>query len=312
MNERDPYSRNRQQGGHDASAQPEQWQTEAPRRTGATRREPDQQAAYDDYVRERDHRSSAASSSPRGYDPTYRGDEADLYQNPDYPSGRAYPRTHETQPQSRATRHAPHAYDTTYGSAYPSFTSEDYGGRDLYAGRGGASGGMRPSGTYASGLNLSRWFDDDDADRHERDYDVWRSYGHRRGFLDRAKDEVASWFGDDDASRRREMDHSGRGPSDYVRSDARIREDANDNLTNDPGVDATNISVSVSNCEVILEGTVHDRWAKRRAEDAVDRISGVKHVQNNLRIADYNMLSADRSAREEASSSVSRSSAKER
>jgi len=35
---------------------------------------------------------------------------------------------------------------------------------------------------------------------------------------------------------------------------------------------------------VTLAGTVGSRSDKRRAEDCVDAISGVKHVQNNLRV----------------------------
>ncbi len=55
----------------------------------------------------------------------------------------------------------------------------------------------------------------------------------------RAGDEVASWFGDEDAARRREQDHRGKGPAGYTRSDERIREDANDTLTEDWRVDAS-------------------------------------------------------------------------
>lgn len=106
----------------------------------------------------------------------------------------------------------------------------------------------------------------------------------RRGFWDRASDEVASWFGDEDAARRRDEDHRGRGPKDYTRSDERIREDANDRLTEDWRVDASNITVTVDKGEVTLNGTVTNREAKRRAEDIVEDLSGVKHVQNNLRV----------------------------
>jgi osmotically-inducible protein OsmY len=108
--------------------------------------------------------------------------------------------------------------------------------------------------------------------------------GADRGFLAKAGDEIASWFGDDDAQRRREQDYRGHGPSDYTRTDERIREDVNDRLTDDPRVDARKISVKVDQGEVTLNGTVSSREAKRRAEDSIDRVSGVKHVQNNLRI----------------------------
>ena len=123
--------------------------------------------------------------------------------------------------------------------------------------------------------------------------DIWGYRGECSGW-DRATDEMSSWFGDEDAARRREMDarqgdhgaqhHRGRGPKGYTRSDERIREDVNDRLTDDPYVDASEIEVSVSSCEVTLSGTVDSREAKRRAEDCAESVSGVKHVQNNLRV----------------------------
>ena len=111
-------------------------------------------------------------------------------------------------------------------------------------------------------------------------------YGRQesRGFMERAGDEIASRFGEDDGARRGQQDYRGHGPSDYTRSDERIREDANDRLTDDPWIDARRVSVGVENGEVTLTGTVPSREAKRRAEDCIDRISGVRHVQNNLRI----------------------------
>lgn len=107
-----------------------------------------------------------------------------------------------------------------------------------------------------------------------------------RDFLDKAGDEIASWFGDDDAQRRREADHRGRGPRDYKRPDSRIEEDVNDRLTDDSLVDASDVVVSVSDREVTLDGHVDSRRAKRRAEDCCDSVSGVTHVQNNLRVRD--------------------------
>ena len=117
--------------------------------------------------------------------------------------------------------------------------------------------------------------------------------GDDRGFFERAGDEMATWFGSEDAGRRRERDasqgdagarhHRGRGPTGYRRSDARITEDINDRLTEDAYIDASEVQVRVENGEVTLDGTVDDRRAKRRAEDNAEAISGVTHVQNNLR-----------------------------
>ena len=77
---------------------------------------------------------------------------------------------------------------------------------------------------------------------------------------------------------------AGRGPQGYKRSDERITEDINEMLTQDPHLDATNISVEVQNGEVTLKGTVPDREAKRRAEDLAESSSGVKDVQNQIRV----------------------------
>ena len=77
---------------------------------------------------------------------------------------------------------------------------------------------------------------------------------------------------------------TGRGPSGYSRSDSRIAEDVNDRLTDDWPLDASGVEVGVSEGEVTLTGTVDSRRDKRRAEDLVDDVSGVKNLQNNLRI----------------------------
>lgn len=77
--------------------------------------------------------------------------------------------------------------------------------------------------------------------------------------------------------------HFGRGPKGYQRSDARIHEDVCDRLTY-ADVDAENIEVAVTNGEVTLSGTVHDRHDKRRAEDVVEDVSGVRDVHNNIRV----------------------------
>ncbi len=117
-----------------------------------------------------------------------------------------------------------------------------------------------------------------------------RDYNDERGFFERAGDEVRSWFGGDEAEGRRDGDmrsaggHRGRGPKGYQRSDARILEDVNDRLTEDPHLDASEIEVRVENREVTLAGTVNSRSEKRHAEDLAESVSGVAHVQNNLRI----------------------------
>jgi hypothetical protein len=79
-------------------------------------------------------------------------------------------------------------------------------------------------------------------------------------------------------------EHRGRGPKNYTRSDDRIRDDVNDRLSDDSWLDASEIEVQVAKGEVTLTGTVDSREDKRRAEDIAEAVSGVKHVQNNLRV----------------------------
>lgn len=77
---------------------------------------------------------------------------------------------------------------------------------------------------------------------------------------------------------------SGRGPKGYRRSDDRIKEDINERLTQDPDIDAWEIEVQVSGGEVILTGTVDDRNAKHIAEDIAESVSGVRDVQNQIKV----------------------------
>jgi osmotically-inducible protein OsmY len=130
-----------------------------------------------------------------------------------------------------------------------------------------------------------------------------------RGFWDRASDEVQSWFGDEEAQHRRahdqERDYRGRGPRGYVRSDERIREDVCDRLEQDRRIDASEIEVTVAGGEVRLDGYVDSRMARRRAEDCAEMISGVRHVQNNLRVHEYSAATAGQSAKGETGAASS-------
>jgi osmotically-inducible protein OsmY len=79
--------------------------------------------------------------------------------------------------------------------------------------------------------------------------------------------------------------HRGRGPSNYTRSDERIKDDINDRLTEHSYLDASNISVQVDNGEVTLTGTVDSRYEKRLAEDVAEDVSGVRNVENRIRVS---------------------------
>ncbi len=186
------------------------------------------------------------------------------------------------------------------GSDYGRGDYGRYSDRQEGYGEGRGFAGYRGMGTeygYGEDRHRDRGWGSTDSDWGRSDWRRGREsgrggYGEDRGFLERAGDEIASWFGDEDAERRRREDemraqHRGRGPRGYTRSDDRIREDVNDRLTDDPHIDASEIDVSVSNAEVTLSGTVDHRMTRRRAEDIVESISGVRHVQNNLRVRQH-------------------------
>lgn len=81
-----------------------------------------------------------------------------------------------------------------------------------------------------------------------------------------------------------ERHHYGKGPKGYQRADSRILEDVCDQLTNDYWIDASGIAVEVKKGEVLLKGTVSDKYQKRGTEDLAEGISGVTHVENRIRI----------------------------
>jgi len=154
---------------------------------------------------------------------------------------------------------------------------------------------MRGGGAYAGGV---------DAYEYERGYG---DDGRGDAFEDRARDagdffrrtgrKVANWFNDvredaRDGVSDYERAHRGRGPKGYKRSDARIDEEVHERLTDDPWLDASEIGVAVSGGEVTLTGTVDDREAKHRAERIVEDLSGVNHVQNNIRVRSSGVYAA--------------------
>lgn len=193
-----------------------------------------------------------------------------------------------------ASGRGPGQYGRDFSSSYPYYRSDSQ--HPGYEGRYGQDDwrGPPPGEGYGRfgygrdyGAPVYRGYE---RDLHWRGNSRGRIWEPERGFWERASDEVSSWFGDDEAQRRRELDaqgwnRRGRGPKGYIRSDERIREDVCDRLSDDPLVDASEVDVAVASCEVTLTGTVDTREERRRAEDCAERVSGVTHVQNNLRVA---------------------------
>ncbi|MCQ0970462.1 BON domain-containing protein [Paracoccus sp. TK19116] len=137
-----------------------------------------------------------------------------------------------------------------------------YGSADI--GQYGDGGDMRQAGSYGGTRG--------DYEGMYRGSHLWQDDGRQ---------------GNDRVGRNSQSgEHRGRGPKGYARSDERIREDVCDHLSDDGSLDASDIEVEVSDSEVTLSGHVESRRDKRRAEDCADAVSGVRHVQNNLRTKD--------------------------
>jgi len=148
-------------------------------------------------------------------------------------------------------------------------------GGDRYTGRGGALGGMSDDmgGSHSQGMG-----------RYDQDHGRSGWFGGRPGGAGRYGGEHAGMGGGYGIGASGQEHHRGKGPKGYTRSDDRIREDVCDCLTDDPMLDAGEIEVQVKNGEVTLSGTVSDRLAKRHAEDMIERVSGVRDVQNHIRV----------------------------
>ncbi len=83
------------------------------------------------------------------------------------------------------------------------------------------------------------------------------------------------------------------GPRNYRRSDERIREDICERLTiplerfdhaGRAHLDASDVSVTVRDGTVTLEGTVSARQMKHQIEDIVDGVAGVREIENRIRV----------------------------
>jgi osmotically-inducible protein OsmY len=150
----------------------------------------------------------------------------------------------------------------------------------FYAGETGRESTYRtePSGQGDWGRDSQRWSESRNErswDQQPRDRDDWRPF------------ESQSPFQGQQVQRQQfQGEHRGRGPKGYQRSDQRIHEEVCECLTDDSFIDASNIEINVQSGVVTLTGTVSSRQEKRRAEDLIENLSGVKDVNNSLRVGE--------------------------
>jgi len=197
-------------------------------------------------------------------------------------------------------------YGSNYGSGDGSDRNDRYRaeqwGNEHHAGAGYGNENMRDRETY----------------RPERFGNAYgggyHSYGEQHG----GENRFARYYGRDEGmsggtneERNRGMDmrdrqrgpHYGKGPQGFQRSDERIKEMVSEALADHEHLDATNIHVEVKSGEVTLTGTVESRRDKRVAEDCVERVTGVKDVQNQIRVSDASSTTSGNGSKQDMSSS---------
>jgi hypothetical protein len=242
---------------------------------------------------ERGYRGEAASDTPPGSVPggSYGGGGG--YSPGGYSRGNYDPsvegrREHGSggwkrsgQPRQDGSRHEGGRHGGRYGGAHE---------RGEWAGREPRGDWRRGYGGYGLGEPGRDPWDDQEPGRDrydDRDYEEMRGgYGLGGGDVrhsERGRDEGdVPWTYMEPWAVPGPF--TGRGPSDYRRSEDAIREEVCERLTRHGALDASGIRVRVEEGEVILEGSVGSRSAKRMAEDAAETVSGVRDVHNRLRI----------------------------
>jgi hypothetical protein len=147
----------------------------------------------------------------------------------------------------------------------------------------GFTQGWRQDATFYG--RTDRPWDRDRADREQdrgrfdmRD-DSWREAPHREGWAGR--------FDSLGQNLKEGIRKAFRGLKGYKRSDERVREDVCDrmNLLSERfGMDLSEVEVRVHDGEVTLTGIIADRQHKHLLENEADSVSGVRDVQNQIRV----------------------------
>jgi osmotically-inducible protein OsmY len=228
--------------------------------------------------RENERDMARAGRSNRGYDRGYAGnrefDDQDFSQS--YSQGSSHYGSQGFGAQGSQGVYGPQGLGAQGG----------IGARDTYGADYGASGqGASGSGGYSQeGYGTASGWREQSRDGggswHARDVT-----GH--GFGERGYGEQA--YGERGTSSGRSLGtrsggYRGLGPKNYTRSDERIRDDLNERLTDSDEIDASGISVDVNSGVATLTGTVEQRWMKHRAEDLAEACSGVRDVNNQIRV----------------------------
>jgi osmotically-inducible protein OsmY len=249
---------------------------------------------FDERQRWRDNPYRSNTGEWRGendYDPARYGRSHE----PEYYGERRYAGYRHEQPESQRHRNqepwsyrddygryaGERHYGPHYGNTGEQYRDRPYSGSTSYSGRGGFGAGYENEHEpYTEGregygaTSVGAGWGSVDTGRH-------RLGSLTDSAANSAQHMIRQQYGREYPQR---TSYAGRGPKGYKRSDDRIREDVSEVLTRSHDVDASNIEVTVNDGIVVLSGTVDDRHAKRMAEDLAQDVSGVRDVENQIRV----------------------------
>jgi len=121
--------------------------------------------------------------------------------------------------------------------------------------------------------------------RTERDEGAYRQ-GQGSGYYGSQSSYGRNWpqSGGNEYGGSAQTSFRGRGPKGYQRTDDRLKEMICEQLMEDPDIDASDVNVEVSGSVVTLTGTVDNRRVKYEIEDTIERVGGIRDINNQLRV----------------------------
>lgn len=226
----------------------------------------------------------ATESNPEGFRPDARSEawrrerERELRSHELRDRYESQQRQHPTQPRERSH------YEATFGGFERAPDFRDAG----RVTRASQSSFMPDTFDERSDMNYDQWVRGQQGDFRRADQrgagvqDWQEAYGSRTHYAGAGLE-------------RGPLARDRKGPKGYTRSDDRLREDICERLTFANHLDVSDVSVTVQDGKVTLEGTVPDRRSKHAIEDVVDESWGVREIDNRVRIARQGSFEEDQS-----------------
>ena len=167
---------------------------------------------------------------------------------------------------------------------YPTYPMNQRDLRDRFGTRSGYGDDSSYYGSDGDFSNLRSSHYDQGYSRSQYGYGNQQRYGVTQPSGDMSRNFGTDYNQSTYNQQTNQQSYAGRGPKGWKRSDDSIKETICHALEQHPLIDAREIEVEVKEGVVTLRGNIHDRPAKRLAEDTIDGLPGVVDVHNNLTV----------------------------